>query len=172
MAEANYVYRETGGAPLKMWTRGVPVEDGAQRQLDNVAGLPFIFKHVAVMPDVHYGKGATVGSVIPTKGAIIPAAVGVDIGCGMIATRTNLTANDLPHNLLPLRLAIEETVPVGDASHKEPPAAVEARWRSNLFQRYWPIEQKHSKIVGKRRRSASSRHSSTKWLPVPSVPRC
>ena len=149
MAETNYIYRETAGAPLKMWTRGVPVEDGAQRQLDNVAGLPFIFKHVAVMPDVHYGKGATVGSVIPTKGAIIPAAVGVDIGCGMIATRTNLTANNLPDNLLPLRLAIEEAVPVGDASHKEPPAAIEARWRSNLFQRYWPIEQKHSKIVGK-----------------------
>ena len=96
MAEANYVYRQTGGAPLKMWTRGVPVEDGARRQLDNVAGLPFIFKHVAVMPDVQYGKGATVGSVIPTKGAIIPAAVGVDIGCGMIAARTNLAANDLP----------------------------------------------------------------------------
>ena len=149
MAETNYIYRETAGAPLKMWTRGVPVEDGAQRQLDNVVGLPFIFKHVAVMPDVHYGKGATVGSVIPTKGAIIPAAVGVDIGCGMIAAHTNLTANDLPDNLLPLRLAIEEAVPVGDASHKEPPAAIEARWRSNLFQRYWPIEQKHSKIVGK-----------------------
>src|SRR5215469_5096781 len=148
MAE-NYIYRETAGAPLKMWTRGVPVEDGAQRQLDNVAGLPFIFKHVAVMPDVHYGKGATVGSVIPTKGAIIPAAVGVDIGCGMIAARTNLTANDLPGNLLPLRLAIEAAVPVGDASHKEPPASIEARWRSNLLQRYWPIEQKHSKIVGK-----------------------
>ena len=149
MAETNYIYRETAGAPLKMWTRGVPVEDGAQRQLDNVAGLPVIFKHVAVMPDVHYGKGATVGSVIPTKGAIIPAAVGVDIGCGMIAAHTNLTANDLPDNLLPLRLAIEEAVPVGDASHKETPAAIEARWRSNLFQRYWPIEQKHSKIVGK-----------------------
>ena len=109
MAETNYIYRETAGAPLKMWTRGVPVEDGAQRQLDNVVGLPFIFKHVAVMPDVHYGKGATVGSVIPTEGAIIPAAVGVDIGCGMIAARTNLTRIRIPWRFRAAWLRLKQT---------------------------------------------------------------
>ncbi|WP_252407043.1 RtcB family protein, partial [Escherichia coli] len=70
---------------MKAWTRGVPIEESAMKQLRNVASLPFIHKHVAVMPDVHWGMGATVGSVIPTVGAIIPAAVGVDIGCGMMA---------------------------------------------------------------------------------------
>ena len=82
--------------PIKAWTRGVPVEDAALKQLKNVAALPFIHKWVAAMPDVHWGIGATVGSVIPTTGAIIPAAVGVDIGCGMMAVQTTLTASDLP----------------------------------------------------------------------------
>src|SRR5580700_7632252 len=90
---------ESAGAPIKAWTRGVPIEDAAMAQLRNVAALPFIHSHVAVMPDVHWGMGATVGSVIPTKGAIIPAAVGVDIGCGMVAARTGLSANDLPDSL-------------------------------------------------------------------------
>src|SRR5215475_7357318 len=85
-----------GGVPVKMWTRGVPVEDKARQQLARAAQMPFIFRHVAVMPDVHVGIGATVGSVIATKSAIIPAAVGVDIGCGMMAARTSLTAHDLP----------------------------------------------------------------------------
>ncbi len=79
-----------GGKPIKAWTRGVPLEDEARRQLHNVASLPFVHKHVAVMPDVHWGRGATVGSVIPTVGAIIPAAVGVDIDCGMAAVRAGL----------------------------------------------------------------------------------
>ena len=74
--------------PIKAWVKGVPLEHDAQNQLRNIAALPFIHSHIAVMPDVHLGKGATVGSVIPTKGAIIPAAVGVDIGCGMMAART------------------------------------------------------------------------------------
>src|SRR5882672_551336 len=87
---------ETTNVPIKAWTNGVPVEDSARQQLINVAALPFIHKHVAVMPDVHFGRGATVGSVIATKGAIIPAAVGVDIGCGMMAVQTTLTASDLP----------------------------------------------------------------------------
>ncbi len=87
------------GAPIKAWIEGVPLEDAARQQLINVASLPFIHHHVAVMPDVHWGMGATVGSVIPTKGAIMPAAVGVDIGCGMVAARTSLSANDLPDNL-------------------------------------------------------------------------
>lgn len=97
----------------KMWTKGVPVEDDARQQLINTAKMPFIFKHIAVMPDVHLGKGSTIGSVIPTKGAIIPAAVGVDIGCGMNALRTSLTAADLPENLAELRSAIEAAVLTG-----------------------------------------------------------
>lgn len=99
--------------PIKAWTRGVPVEDVAKQQLRNIASMPFVYKHVAVMPDVHWGMGATVGSVIATKGAIIPAAVGVDIGCGMMAMRTSLVAADLPDNLGPLRSAIEAAVPHG-----------------------------------------------------------
>src|SRR6204780_3397205 len=94
---------ETGNVPIFTWTNGVPVEESARQQLLNVASLPFIHDHVAVMPDVHWGKGATVGSVIPTKGAIIPAAVGVDIGCGMMAMRTNMNARDLPENLKAIR---------------------------------------------------------------------
>ena len=99
--------------PIKAWTRGVPVEDTAKQQLLNLACMPFIHSHVAVMPDVHWGMGATVGSVIATKGAIIPAAVGVDIGCGMAAQRTTLTASDLPDNLHALRTAIESRIPHG-----------------------------------------------------------
>lgn len=101
------------GGLIKAWTRGVPVEEGARRQLHNVANMPFIHKWIAAMPDVHWGMGATVGSVIPTDKAIIPAAVGVDLGCGMMATRTSLTANDLPDTLRPLRVAIEKAVPHG-----------------------------------------------------------
>ena len=107
------VMTSENAAPIKMWTRGVPVEDGARDQLAKTAQLPFIFKHLAVMPDVHIGMGSTVGSVIPTKDAIIPAAVGVDIGCGMMAVRTSLTAKDLPDTLTPLRSAIEQAVPHG-----------------------------------------------------------
>ncbi|WP_044410438.1 RtcB family protein [Pseudomonas sp. FeS53a] len=103
----------TNGKPIKLWTQGVPVEEDARKQLINTAKMPFIFKHLAVMPDVHLGKGSTIGSVIPTVGAIIPAAVGVDIGCGMIAARTSLTASDLPDNLAGLRSAIEKAVPHG-----------------------------------------------------------
>lgn len=99
--------------PIKAWTSGVPVEDAAVQQLRNVADLPFVFKHVAAMPDVHWGMGATVGSVIATKGAIIPAAVGVDIGCGMMALRTGLVASDLPDGLSSLRSEIEGAVPHG-----------------------------------------------------------
>ena len=102
---------ESGGAPIRAWTRGVPLEDSARVQLTNVARLPFIHRHVAVMPDVHWGRGATVGSVIPTVGAIIPAAVGVDIGCGMMAVRTSIRAEHLPDSLHDLRSAIERAVP-------------------------------------------------------------
>jgi tRNA-splicing ligase RtcB len=110
----HYDVLETGaGRPVKMWTRGVPVEDEARKQLVNTARMPFIFRHLAVMPDVHLGKGSTIGSVIPTVGAVIPAAVGVDIGCGMMAVKTSLVAADLPDNLGPLRSAIEHAVPHG-----------------------------------------------------------
>src|SRR5437867_8436486 len=101
------------GLPIKAWTRGVQLEDQARKLLLKVAQLPFIFKCVAASPDVHWGIGATVGSVIPTKGAIIPAAVGVDIGCGMMAVQTTLTANHLPDNLRALRTAIEKAIPHG-----------------------------------------------------------
>jgi tRNA-splicing ligase RtcB len=100
MTDATYnVIKPENGVPIKAWTKGVPLEDAARQQLLNVAQLPFIYKWVAAMPDVHWGIGATVGSVIPTRGAIIPAAVGVDIGCGMMAVKTSLHANQLPDNL-------------------------------------------------------------------------
>ena len=124
-----------GGVPLKMWTRGVPIEPEAKRQLTNAARLPIVFKHVAAMPDVHFGIGATVGSVIPTIKAIIPAAVGVDIGCGMMACKTTLRAEDLPDNLAPLRAAIERAVPHGRApgnrdpgAWQKPPGSVDTAW--------------------------------------------
>lgn len=110
---SNYDVIEGARLPIKAWIRGVQIEDAARQQLLNLAGMPFIHKHVAAMPDVHWGMGATVGSVIATKGAIIPAAVGVDIGCGMMAVRTSLTASDLPDNLHAIRSAIEAAVPHG-----------------------------------------------------------
>src|SRR5438445_9507563 len=114
MSETTYnVIAPETGVPVKAWTKGVTLEDEARKQLLNAAQLPFIFKWIAAMPDVHWGIGATVGSVIPTKGAIIPAAVGVDIGCGMMAVRTSLNARDLPDNLKGIRAAIENAVPHG-----------------------------------------------------------
>ena len=104
-----------GRVPVKVWTSDL--EPQARKQLENVANLPIVHGHVAAMPDVHAGIGATVGSVIPTKGAIIPAAVGVDIGCGVNAVRLSLSAKDLPQNLGRIRSAIEAAVPVGFDSH-------------------------------------------------------
>jgi len=122
--EQNYNIEDVpGGVPVKMWTKGVPVENEAKRQLANAARLPVVFKHIAAMPDVHLGIGATVGSVIPTIKAIIPAAVGVDIGCGMMAAKTTLCAEDLPDNLAPLRAAIERAVPHGRAPGARDPGA-------------------------------------------------
>ena len=136
--EQNYsIEQPAGGVPVKMWTRGVPVEDEAKKQLFNTARLPIVFKHIAAMPDVHLGIGATVGSVVPTRKAIIPAAVGVDIGCGMMACKTTLTAADLPDKLGPLRAAIERAVPHGmtprkmgrdQGSWENPPSLVDAAW--------------------------------------------
>jgi tRNA-splicing ligase RtcB (3'-phosphate/5'-hydroxy nucleic acid ligase) len=103
--------------PIRLWAPLGDVDTAALRQLKHVAGLPWVAHHVAVMPDVHVGKGATVGSVIALRGAVAPAAVGVDIGCGMAALQTNLSARDLPDNLAPLRLGIEAAVPVGREHH-------------------------------------------------------
>lgn len=132
-----YQVLQHGGMPIKMWTKGVVVDTNSQRQLLQTAQMPFIHKWVAVMPDVHYGKGATIGSVIPTKGAIIPAVVGVDIGCGMMATRTSLTADDLPDNLNALRTELERLIPHGMSktrgrrdvgSWENPPERVDRAW--------------------------------------------
>jgi tRNA-splicing ligase RtcB len=109
---------EEGGSLIKAWIDGVTLEEAARQQLINVSKLPFIYKHIAVMPDVHWGMGATVGSVIATKGAIIPAAVGVDIGCGMSAVKLKLKSHDLS-GLNTLRSSIERSVPVGFNANKE-----------------------------------------------------
>jgi len=143
-----------GGVPIKAWIRGVAMEDEARKQLENAAKLPFVHRWIAAMPDVHYGIGATVGSVIPTKGAIVPAAVGVDIGCGMMAVQTSLAAKDLPDDLGPLRAAIEKAVPHGKnfgkrdkgAWHDPPPPAVEA-WRE-LGPTFDRIAKKHPQVKG------------------------
>ena len=100
------------GPKTLSWLPAEQIEDSARQQIDNLAGMPFIFRHIAVMPDCHFGMGATVGSVIPTRGAIIPAAVGVDIGCGMIAVKTPLQRGDLPEDLADIRKAIEHQVPL------------------------------------------------------------
>jgi len=149
-----------GERPIKTWVANeagepiVPIEDQARQQLRNIAKMPFVFRHVAAMPDVHWGMGATVGSVIPTQRAIIPAAVGVDIGCGMIATKTSLSASDLPDTLASLRTEIERAIPVGGpgarGSWKEPgrhgtPASVASAWRP--FEQAWKtICAKHPKV--------------------------
>ncbi|MER7570212.1 RtcB family protein [Streptomyces sp. NPDC126514] len=114
----SYVEMPGAKVPIRMWTDPATVEDVALQQLRNVATLPWI-KGLAVMPDVHYGKGATVGSVIAMQGAVCPAAVGVDIGCGMSAVRTSLTVNDLPGDLSRLRSKIEQAIPVGRGMHDD-----------------------------------------------------
>lgn len=118
------------GAPVKIWTDDIEAE--AEQQLRNIAGLPFIYKHVAVMPDVHFGKGATVGSVVATRGAVIPAAVGVDIGCGMAAVRTDLTSKDFGDgDAAAVRHSIECGVPVGFNAHAEPSGGA-ITWRKGF----------------------------------------
>jgi len=155
MTETLYDYQHVeGGVPIKMWTRGVPVEDQARAQLARAAQMPFIFRHVAAMPDVHVGIGATVGSVIPTKGAVIPAAVGVDIGCGMMAARTSLMASDLPDNLEGIRSAIEQAVPHGrdvgrgkrdKGAWGDPPPDIVAAW-ATLVERFSRITDKYPRL--------------------------
>lgn len=140
---------------VKMWTKYVPVESGAIDQLRSITKLPFVFKHVAAMPDVHIGTGSTVGTVMATKNAVIPAAVGVDIGCGMIACRLSLKAADLPDNLHRLRTEIETMIPVGmdehsisrlnGTGHKDTRTVLNNQWRQ-LEKGLEKITEKHPAI--------------------------
>ncbi len=143
-----------GGVPVRSWTVGVPFEAHAREQVRRVARMPFIHGWVAVMPDVHAGMGATVGSVIPTAGAVMPAAVGVDIGCGMMAAHTTLRAGDLESDLRPLRDAIERAVPHGRThdgrkgdrgAWSEPPPRVQEAW-AVLEPGYRQIVARHPRI--------------------------
>lgn len=131
------------GVPVKIFTKDI--EDDAIRQLRNLSMLPFVHSHIAVMPDVHVGKGATVGSVIPTKSAIIPAAVGVDIGCGMNAVRLSLKANQLPDNLAKIRAMIENKVPVGFNEHQR--ISVKMSTLDPLAKRLTVITDKHKGLL-------------------------
>ncbi len=148
---ANYEVMQDGGVPIKTWTKGVPFEDEARAQLKNISRLPFIHKWVAAMPDVHLGKGATIGSVVPTLGAVIPAAVGVDIGCGMMAVKTSLTAKQLPDNLSAVRFAMEAAIPHGRSMRRgrrdkgawcDIPDDVAAAW-SGLSEHFDVLQEKH-----------------------------
>ena len=155
MSETHNVINPETGVPIRAWTRGVLLDPEAEKQLRNVAQMPFVFRWVAAMPDVHWGIGATIGSVIPTKGAIIPAAVGVDIGCGMMALQTTLNARDLPDNLRNVRDAIEKAVPHGRTNHgakgdrgawHDIPEASANVWASSLKPVYDSIREKHRSL--------------------------
>lgn len=140
------VVQDAGARPLKIWTD--EVEASAMEQLRNAARLPFIHPNgVVAMPDVHAGIGATVGSVLATEKAIIPAAVGVDIGCGMNALRLSLRAEDLPDSLSEIRAQIERDVPVGFSMHQRV-ETVDANWtgRDELMVRYVELVDRHPKI--------------------------
>lgn len=147
------------GSQVKAWVRGVFFDANTREQLLQTATLPCVWPHLAAMPDCHLGKGSTVGSVIPTRGAIIPAAVGVDLGCGMMAVRTSLRAEALPDDLAALRNALESVVPVGPqdwstgnfARHRDRAAlsqawhTAETRWQS-LQQGYADLMAKYPQI--------------------------
>jgi len=135
--------------PVKLWAQVHEVESSALDQLKNIAALPWVFHHVAVMPDVHFGKGATVGSVIAMKGAISPAAVGVDIGCGMAAVKTNLKASDLPDSLQLLRHRIEKEIPVGFESHEYVTKYAE---KHRLWKEFHNLTDKAQDLLGKARK--------------------
>lgn len=151
--QSNYLVlnQSDKGKPVKAWVNGVLFDGKTQEQLLQTAQLPFIYKHLAAMPDCHLGKGSTVGSVIPTRGAIIPAAVGVDIGCGMVAVRTSLKAEDLPDDLRPLRELIESVVPVGfnDWSKKSFQQDQTRQARSRVRKAWKPLEKTFREIVAK-----------------------
>jgi tRNA-splicing ligase RtcB len=151
----NYDVIEGEKVHIKAWTRGVPLEDQARQQLLNMAQLPFIHSHIAIMPDVHWGMGATVGSVIPTVGAIIPAAVGVDIGCGMAAARTSLTAAMLPDNLFGIRSEIEAAIPHGrtDNGGRNDKGAWSGELPAEAADAYAGLSARYDEIVAKHPKS-------------------
>ncbi|MBQ4813258.1 RtcB family protein [Pseudoalteromonas luteoviolacea] len=145
--------------PIKAWTKGVPFEPEAQQQLKNIASMDIVHSHIAVMPDVHLGKGATIGSVIPSVDAVIPAAVGVDIGCGMVATKTTLKASDLPDNLKSIRSAFEAAVPHGRTTGRG--KRDKGAWGNipKLVQKEWlTLEQRFAQICAKHPAIAKSNH--------------
>lgn len=142
---SNYQVFTSENKVIKAWVNDVAIEPEAIRQLQNTASLPFIFKHVAAMPDVHFGLGATVGSVVATQGAVIPAAVGVDIGCGMMAVQLSLHANDLPESLARIRSRIEQAVPVGFAQHRD--SALTAQEQKALWADYSGLLERHPEVA-------------------------
>ena len=159
MVDINHIFHERGSLnarqrhPVKTWSKGVEFDEGTFQQLANVASMPFIHKHVAAMPDAHVGIGATVGSVIATKGAIIPAAVGVDLGCGMMAYQLSITESDLPDSLGHVRAAMERATPHGRTNDGREgdrgawahvPHSALNRWMA-LIERYNAILEKHPK---------------------------
>lgn len=155
--------RKDNCSPIKAWIRkkgngDFDIEQDALQQLYNISSMPFIFKHVAVMPDVHLGKGATIGSVIATKNAIIPATVGVDIGCGMSAVKTSLTASELPDSLSELRNRIEKIIPhgrtdnggindIGAWNRDKIPSTIQEYWNDNLKLGYQQLTFKYPKLT-------------------------
>src|SRR5215210_382537 len=143
---------EEGRVPVKIFTGDIEAQ--ARQQLVNISKLPIVHHHVAAMPDVHAGIGATVGSVIPTKAAIIPAAVGVDIGCGMNAVRLSLDASELPDNLHRIRSALEAAVPVGFSQHDSGKVrgSQHARTACVLDQRLDAIVAKHPALMKMQKR--------------------
>jgi tRNA-splicing ligase RtcB len=138
---------------IKAWTKYVAFAENAKQQVSNIASLPIIYRHIAIMPDVHLGKGATVGSVIPTKNAVIPSAVGVDIGCGMMAIRTKLFAKQLPDNLASIRLAIEKAIPVGFGKWRDDaiPELAVTKWQASLMKEYQLILDRHPALGMKKK---------------------
>jgi tRNA-splicing ligase RtcB len=150
----SHITLTTKGVPIHAWVSGVAFDAAAEQQLRRLAEVPVVGPFVAVMPDVHVGKGATVGSVVPTRSAILPAAVGVDIGCGMIAQRTTLRAEHLPDSLGELRAAIEAKIPHGrtpgardKGSWHDLPKVVERAWRDELRDELSELCEKHPKLA-------------------------
>lgn len=141
-------HHDLDGGKIKVWTNPDSIEPQAREQLSNIAKLPWVFKHVAVMPDVHYGKGATVGSVIAMKDAVSPAAVGVDIGCGMAAVRTSLKASDLPDNLAFLRAQIERDIPVG-FNRRDKPSTKLGKAAINLLSNFSLLDKRVHDLEGR-----------------------
>lgn len=145
---SNYNVIQHNSKIIKAWTKGVLVEQQAEQQLRKLSELPFIHKWISVMPDVHLGKGATVGSVIPTKAAICPASVGVDLSCGVMAVKTTLKASDLPDSLSELRSALEAKIPVGQSFYSTLDAHSCQSW-AKLNETYKDMIDKHPYVEHK-----------------------